>query len=125
MRENNKSPDPEVFQRYIKLEKKYAREAFENLAAAVGGDRGEIKRFFDLGKFYKNITFYDFNNFTSSCLLLSNIFHKIQKVRDNLRSDAVKWAVANELLNSALEGGRQTQLETLLENPHVGKTSIS
>lgn len=52
-------------------------------------------------------------------------FIKFKKVRDNLRSDAVKWAVANEMLNSALEGGRQTQLETLLENPYVGKTSIS
>lgn len=78
MRENNKSPDPEVFKRYIELEKNYARQAFENLAAAVGGDRGEIKRFFDLGRFYKNITFYDIN-FTSSCLFISNVFHKIQK----------------------------------------------
>ena len=52
MRENNQKASAKVFQDYIKLEKRYSKEAFENLAKAVGGDRGEIKRFFNLGKFY-------------------------------------------------------------------------
>lgn len=52
MRENNQKASAKVFQDYIKLEKRYSKEAFENLAKAVGGDRGEIKRFFHLGKFY-------------------------------------------------------------------------
>ena len=46
MRENGNSPDQAVFNEYINLEKRYRGQAFENLAKGVGGDRGEIKRFF-------------------------------------------------------------------------------
>ena len=45
-RENDATPDQAVFQEYINLERRYAAQAFENLARGVGGDRGELTRYF-------------------------------------------------------------------------------
>ena len=46
MRENDQVADQNVFKEYIKLERKYAEQAFQNLAKGVAGDRGELVRFF-------------------------------------------------------------------------------
>ena len=46
-------------------------------------------------------------------------------MNSDLRTDQVDWTVANEVLNAAVEGGRQLQLEELLKNPYVKDTSIS
>ena len=46
-------------------------------------------------------------------------------MNSDLRTEHVDWTVANEVLNAAVEGGRQLQLEELLKNPYVKDTSIS
>ena len=50
---------------------------------------------------------------------------KSWKVNSDLRTQDVDWTVANEVLNAAVEGGRQLQLEELIKNPYVRDTSIS
>ena len=46
MRENGQAIDNQVFEEYIQLDKRYRKDAFENLAKGVGGDCGELRRFF-------------------------------------------------------------------------------
>ena len=46
MRENGQAIDNRVFEEYINLDKRYRKDAFENLAKGAGGNSGELRRFF-------------------------------------------------------------------------------
>ena len=126
MRSIGKTPSDAVVNEYRKLSHRTAHSVWENLAeATVSGQtgNGEMRRFLKckLKKLFEKRWKLQFEHMKhgprKNC-------STVYLVRERVDTDLVAWTEVSVLMQKALSGGRQTDLEEILKDQRFPKSRM-